>query len=146
MRDRKDSGYTVIELIVTVGLAALLMGGAIISMQSLRQPADEGASEVVSFLKLVRARALISVRAYRVAPISTTRLAASYASSCSAATFTTDSSLALKLPNHSSLAATNWSICYTSRGIAESNLSFVVRDSEKSRTIQIALGGGVQVQ
>lgn len=55
--------------------------------------------------------------------------------------------LIVDLPNGASMSDTSWTACFTPRGLSESNVTFDLNDADgQSRTVEIALGGGVRIQ
>ena len=143
---RNSAGYTILEVLVTIAFMALLTKFAISNIKSLQNPLADASFEVSHFLRLVRSRAISQTLAIKVAPLSSTRIGTSKSTTCTG-TMTAISDLTLTLPNQSSLPDTTWSVCFTPRGLAATNITFQIlgRDG-RSKTVEIALGGGVQIQ
>jgi len=129
---------------VVLGMAGILTGMASYQLKELDNPAQNGAAQIMTFLKKSRAKALATTYAYRIRPKSnSTELEAHYANSCSSTTFTLDGSLALKLPSTSTLASNSWSLCFAPRGTLSTSTDIVISDPKRSVTVQVAMGGGM---
>jgi prepilin-type N-terminal cleavage/methylation domain-containing protein len=138
------SGFTLFELVFTIGLISVLLGVAVVNLRGLNGAADSGAAEVVGFLKQVRARAMASTSAYKVAPSSSGQLVVTYGNVCSAAT-TTDGALILKLPTGATFNSTSWNVCFNSRGFPDQSPSIALQDTNGvNKTVQIYLGGAIR--
>ncbi len=139
------SGFTLFELLFTVGLIGVLLGVAVTNLRSLDSAANTGAAEVLGFLRQVRARAMAATSAYKIAPSSAQVLAVYTASTCSSP-MALESSLTLKLPLGASFTDTGWEVCFSSRGFPDSSPTIDLQDTEGGiKTIQVFLGGAVKV-
>ena len=142
---RQARGFTLLELMVALGLSSTLMGLAVSNLKSLTSPIKDSAAQMVSYFKQVRARALSTTTAYQIYPISATRVGARYAASCAATTWTDDPVLWMNLPRTTHLANTTWSVCYTTRGITADAVNLALADDlGQSRTIEVLIGGSVR--
>lgn len=140
-------GFTLFELLIVLAVFGVLIGMAALNLRPLNSPLQTGTSQIMGFFKQARAKAIATTSAYKVEPASATRLITKYASSCSALTMTTDTDLTLDLPAGVSLTATDWSVCFNSRGVADGNITVTLTDSKaKTRTVEVFLGGGVRIQ
>ncbi len=140
----ESRGFSLIELMVTLALGSILLGTAVYQINDLRDPAATGAAQVVAFVKQARAKAFGTTLAYTIQPSSSTTIIAQFSKKCSSTTKTNDSKLLLTLANGATLATTNWSICFSTRGIAETSASFGITDTKSTKTVQIAAGGGAR--
>ena len=145
MRARRQFGYSMIELMATMSVALVLIGIASFNFKATENPAYNGASELLGNLKKIRARALVSTKAYLVKPTSSTRIIAQSGANCSTNTWTTESQFTLNLENGAYLPDTTWSICYSARGLSDVSASVLVRDATHSKTVEIVLGGAVRL-
>ena len=140
-------GFTLFELLIVLAVLGTLIGMAALNLRALDSPLQNGTSQLLGFLKQVRAKAIATTLVYKVEPSSTTQLITKYAESCSALTMTTDADLTLDLPKGVSLTSTTWSVCFNTRGLADNNITVTLMDSKgKTKTVEVFLGGGVRVQ
>lgn len=140
-------GFTIVELLLVLAIIGVLMGMTALTMQSLNSPLQSGTSELLGFFKQTRAKAMATTAAYRVLPASSSRIITRFANNCTAATFTDDPQLVLDLPKGVALLDTNWSLCFSARGLADNSLTVTLQDSKNdSRSIEIFLGGAIRVQ
>ena len=137
-------GFTLIEMVVVIALMSILIGTASINLLEFNDPAKNAASATLGFLKRARGKALNTTSAYTVKPASSYALKTTIGTSCTA-TQTDDTSLVMDLPDGASLGATNWSICYSSRGLSDTSIDISLSDSRKSYTVQVLLGGGLRI-
>jgi prepilin-type N-terminal cleavage/methylation domain-containing protein len=142
----QESGFTIIEMLVTLGLMALLSTIAISNFKELENPVADASYQVSRFIRLARSRAISQTIAIVIQPSSTTEIVALSSDACDG-TLTTIDDLSMTFPDGALLSNTEWSACFNQRGLSDTNLTFQIQDEEgKSRTIEIALGGGVQIQ
>ena len=145
MKNSKDCGFTMIELIVTLTIMGVLALIAIPAWRSLSSSSSDSATALVSHFKVVRAKALANTMAYKIYPSSTTQINVDSAANCSASTWTNDASLRFTLSDGSALSSTAWSFCYDSRGLSSNSLTFnITATSKPTITIEAVLGGAVR--
>lgn len=138
-------GFTLVELVVTMGILAVLLGVAALGMRGLDNPLDDAAQQVSAVLKQSRLRAMANTNAYRVSPASATQLHVEYANRCSAGTWTDEPAFDETLPKGIAFKSTAWSVCFNSRGLASNTVSVdVVRQKDsKELRVEVMLGGAV---
>ena len=142
----KQSGFTVIELIVAMGIASIMMGIAVANLREFNDPLLDASQQLMGFVKQVRARAISSTQAYTIVPESSTSLKTYYGVNCESVDTTYDDSLVVELPAGATLYDTTWSLCFNSRGLPDGNLEIDLRDSHGlAKTVEVYLGGGVRV-
>lgn len=152
-----ERGYTVLELLVTLGFVAILAGSATFQARKLSDPLQNQTALTLSFIKQIRAKAVSSTASYLIYPSSTKEIAVAKGTACPATmplnpstlipgSFVADSTR-LVISEKVELATTNWGVCVTQRGLftGAANVQLVDRDG-KSRTINIFLGGATRVQ
>lgn len=143
----RQSGFTLFELVVALGVSGVLMAVAIISLKELDDPLKNGSAELASFFKQARAKAVSTTTAYTIVPVSSTRLETQWADKCSDVSQTSDPQLVLELPTGAALTDSSWTLCYNSRGLPDGNLTVEVNDGGGDyRTVEVFLGGAVRVQ
>jgi prepilin-type N-terminal cleavage/methylation domain-containing protein len=146
MFSRCERGFTLSEMIVTLGIIAILSATAVSNLKELDDPLADASFTVTHYLRLVRARGISQTIFVTVQPTSTTAISASSSDSCTSA-LTLIPELNVTLPRGASLSDTSWSACFTPRGLSENNVTFQINDTDgRSRTVEIALGGGVRIQ
>lgn len=146
---RSELGYTLIQMLTTLGLLSILSLIAVSNVKSLRNPLANASFEISHFLRLVRSRAISQTLAITVTATSPTHITTASAASCYDEETTTDqvSNLQLDLPNGAQLSNTEWSVCFSQRGMANEHVIFDLEsEGGRTRTIEVALGGGVKVQ
>jgi prepilin-type N-terminal cleavage/methylation domain-containing protein len=143
-RNTTQQGFTVLEVLTTLGIAGIIMGTAAANLNSLGNSPANPANQLVGYVKQVRAKALSSTRAYVIAPISPTQIGASYADNCRSPTFTADGPLRITLTSNAILTDTSWSVCITSRGLTTSSMIVPISKGSETQQVEIALGGGVR--
>ena len=136
-----------VELLVVFALTSIMLGIAVSNLKELNSSSRDAASEIVGFLKEVRAKAIATTRAYTITASGTETLVARYASVCSDASPTLDTTLRLDLPAGTNLTNTAWTLCYNSRGLADDAITIPVQDAQAlSETVEVVLGGAARIQ
>ncbi|MGI6525600.1 MAG: pilus assembly FimT family protein [Bdellovibrionota bacterium] len=144
-----EKGFSLVEVLAVLGLISALFSMAVFDFRHLDDAGRNGAKELSSFLKEVRARAMSLTLAYTIEPISPTEVIALSSNNCTSTDLTEDPELKLVLPKGAYLVTTDWSICYGTRGIADTSLDIELssnRNSHRSETVQVVLGGGVRIK
>ncbi len=142
-----DAGFTIFELLVTLGLFIILSGIAVSNLKDLDDPLQDGAAQVLSFVKKVRAHAISTTQAYFVSASSTTQIVTQYGTNCNDVAPVDDPLLVLDLPSTVGMTDIVWSFCFNSRGLADSNIVIPLEDSDGyAKTIEVLLGGAARIQ
>ncbi len=146
MRPRAESGFSFIDMLVAMALMAILSYMAVSNIKELENPLADASYQVSRFIRLIRSRAISQTIVIVIQPDSATEIVSFSSTACDGA-LTAINDLSLTLPDGSSLTDTNWSACLNQRGLSDTNLVFSIQDQEgKTRSIELALGGGVQIQ
>lgn len=142
---RENGGFTLIELIVSMAIVAIISGTVIYNLKALNNPLGNAAFSIEQFLRLARSRAIANTAVVQVQALTTTRLAAYTSDSCSGE-MTAMSDMVLKLPFESALQEVSSSVCFDQRGLADISAIFNIVDSEgDTKTVRVALGGGIKI-
>lgn len=142
-------GFTLLELLMVMLLTSILSYVGVYNLKEMASPIEDASTSTVSFLKIVRARALSTTSAYTVYPVSSTRLAARSSARCDdpIGETTIDPTLQLNFPAGAQLLETAWTVCFTARGLAATDQTFQLRDiAGQTRTVEVLLGGSVRIQ
>jgi len=142
----REDGFSLIEVLVTLALFGVLCTVAISNLKVLESPLISASSNLTHFFRLVRVRAIAQTRAIKVTPSSTNYLTASTAANCSETSFTPLPELFLDIGEDVSISDTSWSVCFTQRGLVDDSVSFSMSSATGSKTVEVALGGGIRIQ
>jgi prepilin-type N-terminal cleavage/methylation domain-containing protein len=141
---RIELGYTILELMVTLGIVSILALTAVYNLRQINSPIKNATFSVEQFIRLARANAISGTQMIQVQPISATVIGTYSGSSCSG-TMTAISNGTLTMPSGSSLLETNWTVCFNQRGVTSASTLFHIKDNKgNSRAIRVALGGGTK--
>jgi prepilin-type N-terminal cleavage/methylation domain-containing protein len=143
----RQSGATLIEVLAVVAVLGLSVGAAALRLQPLETPLDSGVRLVQASLRQARLNAIASTSAYQVIPLSADRLTGQFADSCSATSWSTDSSMAMNLPQDVSFTSTSWAVCFSARGISDGNVTITLdHDTAGQVGVEVLVGGTTRVQ
>lgn len=143
---RRYTGFSIFELIVAMGLFGILSAVAIINLKELDSPLVTSAANLGHYFRLARVQAIAQTKSILIQPESNKQLSAATASNCAAEEFTAIDDLDLELGDDVYLGSIDWSVCFTQRGQVDEAVTFTLNSNEGSRVVEIALGGGVQIQ
>lgn len=159
-----SEGMTLPEILIVLVAFGVLSAMAAPTITFATNPLRDTTNRFAGDFKLSRARAMSQTTAYRIRPTSQTQFIIERAnsSSCAATTWTRapgfadedlrfDTGVRLSAATVNSNAvtpATNWSLCYDSRGLADRNLRITLQDTDTNETARIEVfpGGTVQIQ
>lgn len=143
---RRTDGMSLVELLVVLAVAGIALGASSLYLRPMEAPLQTGAADLEGFLRQARGRALATTSAYRIAPSNSRVVEAEFAANCGASTWTSDPGVALELPRQVTMTDTSWSVCFNSRGLADSNLVVsLTHPSAGSRQIEVLRGGAARV-
>jgi len=143
---QSDQGVTFLELLVFIGITAVLMGIAVVNLRDFQDPLQSGADQLAAYFRQVRSRAMSTTLAYTITATSTRNLTAGFAAKCTDSPTTEDSSQQISLPLGADLTDTAWTLCYSSRGLPDANLVVSLHDNDGgTKEVEVYLGGAVKV-
>ena len=146
---KRSSGFSPVEVLATLALAALLMGMGVSNLRLLGNPAQSAAADLAQLLRQARTKAMISSSAYTVFPISPGRIAVRHGKNCTDPNAVLDEKLRLKFPSGVNLADTQWSVCFASKGLPTDKVEVYVRDlanSSLNAAVEVNLRGPITVR
>jgi prepilin-type N-terminal cleavage/methylation domain-containing protein len=146
MKSLPQHGYTLIELLVTMAVGSVMIGIAAANLRAYNRSSKNAVSMIQGFVKQARAKGIARTAAYRIyADGDGTAIRTSFANSCTSASFTVDTALVLTMPEETKLLTPTWSVCFNSRGLANSNVTipFKTRDTG-TKQVEVLLGGGTR--
>lgn len=143
---RGQCGVSLVELLAVMAILGVIVGTAGLYLKPMEAPLNTGAEGLDALFRQARARGMATTSAYRVSPEGPGRIRAEYAESCLGTTWTTDPRVALELPEQVSLADLTWSVCFSSRGIADTNevVTLTHPDFGTAR-VEVMLGGTTRI-
>jgi hypothetical protein len=143
---RNEKGVSLIEILMVVLVSFILIAiGTAVDFKPLQNPLLTETSNIASFLKHARAKAVSTTSAILVTPESHTRLRAVRGISCSDINPEETSYRHIELAPDVIIADLEWSTCFTSRGLATENVQIPVHHKSNFKTIEVMLGGGVRI-
>ena len=144
-----------------MAVVGVVMGIGALNLKPLNNDAGSAAGQVVSFLKLTRAKAMSTTSAYRVwteagSKPNQVRLYAERAKRCSDGTWTRDPKLQVELPEKVSLGIISGNLvnsngttrkpCFDSRGLTNDYVVVKLEDDRaRVRKVELLLGGAARV-
>ena len=146
IKRKENGGFTVLELLVTMALVGVVSGIAVSNIKLLDNPLTNSKAQVTHYLRLARARAISQTRSIKIAPVANNRLQGYTAQSCDSSTFTALDDLELDMEDNAQFDTTDWSVCFNQRGLASEHTVFGFTTVGGSKTVQVALGGGVKIE
>jgi prepilin-type N-terminal cleavage/methylation domain-containing protein len=139
---RRCPGFSLVELMAVLAVSAMALGMLALYLTPMESALENGRELTRGFLRRARATAMATTSAYRVRPDGVGALIAETAPSCGSAVWTGDPDLRLDLARGIRLADPSWSICFSSRGMADANLVVELRH-ERSGSVRFeVLRGG----
>jgi Tfp pilus assembly protein FimT len=139
-------GSNLLELVIIIAIISTFSFG-IGAAYKMENPLRFSTDQTVSFLKMVRAKAITTTSAYKIRPVSDSELITQYAESCDSNVWKTDTALTFDLPdNRVWFRETNWSLCFSARGLTSENLVIALEDQNYINELEVFLGGAVREQ
>jgi len=141
----KSAGATLPELLVVVAIVGLVAGAATLYLKPMEAPVHSASMMVEGLVKQARAKSMSTTSSYRLRPFTKTQLVVEYAANCSEEAWTLDPRMDLDLPTGVTMSATDWSVCFNSRGTASENVVLVLEHPDHaSQELEILMGGAVR--
>lgn len=142
----RQSGVSLVELMVALALLAMAAAATTVNLEPAEQPLVTGSRLVEGFILQARSSAIATTSAYRVVPAGPSRLVAQYANDCGDATWTPEPAQRLELPDEVKMTATDWSICFSRRGVASANVTVTLTHPDRGAVqVEVLLGGATRV-
>jgi type IV fimbrial biogenesis protein FimT len=162
------AGFSLIEVLVVIALTALLAAFAAPAITFGNNPLKDTSNRIAASFKLARAKAMAQTSAVRIRPISATEFVMERAARCSDTTWTNISDrvekngqlvyedlsfdtpaqlTAAQVDGNAVTPATNWNLCFNSRGVANTTVVLTMRDTNtnQQRTMTVFRGGTVDL-
>jgi prepilin-type N-terminal cleavage/methylation domain-containing protein len=140
-------GLSLLELLCVLGVIGIVAAATAPNFrEDTNNPLQEETSALTSYLKLARSTAISTAKALTLTPISNMQIKAEYSTTCSDPAKTVSDQLSHELSEGVSMNDTTWSLCFSSFGLANGNLTLLLVDSDgKKSSIKIYTGGGVRI-
>ncbi len=141
----RAAGVTMIEMLIVLALLAIGMVVVGSRLGAFERPLLTASQEIDAVIRETRARAMSTTSALRIRPINDSSLAVERALACGSATWTEEPRLAIDLPRDVTFTATDWEICYSSRGLTATNTRVTLTHPvQGSREVEVLLGGSAR--
>jgi len=140
-----SKGFSQIETLVVLTLLSILSAVAVYDYTHLQRDLNTATAQLEAYLNRARAKGISSTEAYFISPISNSTLVAEHGFHCSSTDRTADPELTFELPEGIEFVSTSWTVCFTSRGLSDSNVMIEMMDpDEEVETVEVLLGGGLE--
>jgi len=116
------------------------------NIRVLENPLVSASANLTHYFRLVRVRAIAQTKSIIITPATNHSFTAASAASCTAETTTPVSDLSYDIGDDVSITPTDWTLCFTQRGLVHQAVLFSLHSQTGVRTIEVALGGGVEIQ
>ena len=142
-----DAGFSMIEILVVLSIAAIMMVMAVTNINALSNPSVTSVNQVMGILKLARARAIATTSPYLVVPVGRIKIVGKRATTCNDSSPTLDPHVSYDLPEGVTFANSLWSVCYSSRGIASTGVDISITDQKGvTKIVEVMRGGAVRIK
>ena len=145
----KAGGFSIVELLATMGIAAILTGFVAANFTALSSDIQNSSNQLAGFLKETRAKAISTTSAYKVEYQGDGTIKTLSAKLCDdlADDFVEDSKLSFEAPSKEVQVQPFSPICISARGLPDSTAMLTVnkRDWSQVNWVEIGLGGAVKI-
>jgi len=141
-----QAGATLIEMLIVVAIIGLVaMGVAWTAGKSVSGGLAAGTNQIRTVTRVARTYAMSTTTPHRVIPTSATTMAVEWGGPCDdgSATWTALDNEVFELPRGVELAATNWAVCFTTRGWTTDQHDLQLMEGASSQKLSVLLGGSV---
>lgn len=140
------SGFTLTEMLVAISLMSILMAIGVYNMRNLNRPLTTTSAEVSALFKQARAKAIGTTSAYFVTAANDEQIVTSQGTNCADGTPTLDAALSLDLPLGVRMTNTAWQVCFSAKGISDSNVVVELKSPENELSeVEVFLGGAIRI-
>ncbi len=139
-----QAGFSIIELLIAVAILGLIVGAA--TMQAdISAGLSAGTDQLRTIAKTARTYAMSTTTPHRLVPTSDTTIAIEYGGPCDdgSATWTALDKEEYDLPTGLQLSATNWEVCFTTRGWTTDVHTLQLVEGNSFRELKVLLGGSI---
>lgn len=142
---KKESGTTLAEILVVLGIIAIIVTSAISNLKILNNDLSNSSKEVAVHFKMIRSRAISTTKAYTLKPTTNRKIAVFSSRDCGA-TRTSEPALSYFLPSGTTFVSQTWEFCFNPRGLGESSLTVTLLSTAGlTKNIELFVGGAVRV-
>ncbi len=136
------AGVGMVELLSVLALVGVSVGMMVAYLKPVEAPLQTGGNSLVALMEQTRARSISTTQAHRVRPLDAETAIVEVADNCSSVAWTLDPAIDLDLPDLVTLTATDWSVCFNSRGLSSENLVITLQHPDRgSRRLELLRGG-----
>ncbi len=136
------AGVGMVELLSVLALVGVSVGMMVAYLKPVEAPLQTGGNSLVALMEQTRARSISTTQAHRVRPIDAETAIVEVADACGSVAWTLEPMIDLELPDLVTLTATDWSVCFNSRGLSSENLVITLQHPDRgSRRLELLRGG-----
>lgn len=142
LRTHRASGMSLIEMLCVLTVLGVAVGMSMTYLQPMAAPLRTGGQAMEGLFRQSRVMAMASTSAYRVRALNDREIIVEHAPTCGAATWTSAPRQGLELPRDVTMTPTDWSVCFSSRGLASDNLVLTLQHPRTGdQQLEVMLGG-----
>lgn len=143
---QNENGVSLLETLIVLSIVAIILSiGLAIDYRPFQNPLITETSNLESFLKHNRSKAVSSTSAIMILPESFSSLKTIRGISCGSINPDDTTFKKYNLASEVFLGNLDWSTCFTSRGLASENIIIPLNHNGKTKNIEIMIGGGTRV-